>query len=325
MKITFFGIENWQKEYLKQRIIGHEVLYFKEPLHEVKDKNIYESDIICVFVFCKADKKTLSKFKNLKLISTMSAGFDHIDLEYCKKNNIIVTNASGYGDNTVAEFTFSLILNLTRKTNIAHEKSKTGNLSFEGFLGQDVRGKTLGVLGTGRIGQNLINISKGFNMKVVAYDLYPNHDQAKNLGFEYKTLDEVLNESDIISIHTPLLKSTHHMINKETINKMKTGVIIINTSRGPVINTLDLLDALKTNKVAGVGLDVLEEELAMKEHKNKESKIVKANKELLKMPNVIITPHLAFYTKEAIIRILDITLTNIFDLIEHRGYKNQIK
>lgn len=328
MKITFFGIESWQKEYLKQRILGHEVKYFEKPLHEVKDKEIYESEIICVFVFCKANKQTLSKFKNLKLIATMSAGFDHIDLDYCKKNNVVVTNASGYGDNTVAEMVFSLLLNLTRNTHLAHARAKKGELSFEGFLGQDLRGKTLGVLGTGRIGQNSVKIANGFGMKVIAYDAYPNYDLNQSLGFEYVDKETLLANSDFITIHTPLFKSTHHMINKEAVQKMKQGVIIINTSRGPVIDTLALYEGLKSGKIAAAGLDVLEDELQMKEHKKVtgiDKKIVDINKKLLKMDNVIITPHLAFYTKEAITRILDITLTNIYDLIENRGFRNQIK
>lgn len=327
MKISFFDIEPWQKEYLEKRIIGHEVLFFDKPLHLVKDKKAFESEILCVFVFCKANKENLSKFKNLKQVCTMSAGFDHIDLEYCKKNNIIVTNTSGYGDNTVAEMVFSQLLNLTRHTHLAHQRTKTGSLSFEGFLGLDLMGKTLGVLGTGRIGLHSIKIAKGFGMNVVGYDAYPNHHAAKELGFEYVELDEFYKRADMITIHTPLLPSTKHMINKESIAKMKDGVYIINTSRGPVIDTLDLYEAMKSKKIAGAGLDVLEEELEMKANKKvsgKEKKIVDVNKKLFKMENVIVTPHLAFYTKEAIIRILDMTLTNIYDLIENREYKHKI-
>ena len=328
MKITIFGVEKWQQEYLKQRILGHELLCYEKEVHEVKDKEIYESDIVGLFIFSKANKDVLSKFKNLKLITTLSAGFDHIDLDYCKKNNIIVTNASGYGDNTVAEMVFSLLLNLTRNTHLANQRSKTGEISFTGFMGFDLMGKTLGVIGTGRIGQHTIKIAKGFGMNVVAYDAYPNQGSAEQLGFEYKNIDELYAKSDVISLHTPLLKSTHHMINKESIQKMKQGVIIINTSRGPVIDTLALLEGLKTGKIGGAGLDVLEDEALMMQHKkipDQEKKIVDANKEMLKMDNVIITPHLAFYTKEAIIRILDMTLTNIYDLIENRGFRNQIK
>lgn len=328
MKITFFGIENWQKEYVEQRIIGHEVKFFEKPLHEVKDKSTYDSDIIVVFIFSKVNKETLKPFKNLKLVTTMSAGFDHIDLEYCKKKNIIVTNASGYGDNTVAEMAFSLILNLTRQTHHAYNRTKKGELRFKGLLGFDLLGKTIGVLGTGRIGQAAIKIAKGFGMKVIAYDAYPNHDLAHNVGFEYVDKDTLFKESDIITTHVPLFKSTYHLINKESISLMKQGVLIINTSRGPIIDTLALYEALESGKVGGAGLDVLEEELNMIKHKKvtgEHKKIVDINKKLFKHEKVIVTPHLAFYSKEAVTRILDITLTNIYDLIENRGFRNQIK
>ncbi len=329
MKIVFFGLEERQIDYFKERIMGHDVSYYKESLQDAKSDSFYDAEILCVFVYSKLTKQELDKFKKLKLVAAMSTGYDNIDLEECKKRGIFVCNVPAYGDNTVAEHAFGLILTLSRQIHKAYQRTLKKEFEYEGLLGFDLKGKTLGVLGTGRIGQNAIKMAKGFSMNVVAFDILQRPELQDQLGFKYVSLDNLLKESDIITIHVPLLKETTHMINKETISKMKKGVYIINTARGQVINTQDLIDGLKSGQIGGAGIDVLEGELLLKKiikpKTQQERKLIKEAYELMKMPNVLVTPHLAFYSKEGVQRIMDCTLDNVFDFIENRGLRNQVK
>ena len=334
MKIVFFDLEEWEIDYYKERIHGHEVEYYTTSINKTKSKTMYNADIIGVFVFCQVDKKVLDKFKNLKLIAAMSTGFNQIDLEECNKRGIAVSNVPAYGDNTVAEHAFGLILNLSRNIHKAYIRTTQEKFSYEGLMGFDLKGKTLGVLGTGRIGQNSIHIAKGFNMNVIAYDTFSRPELQEQFGFKYVSLDELYANSDIITIHVPLLDSTHHMINDEAISKMKEGVLIINTARGPIVDTAALIRGLKSGRIRGAGVDVLEGELLVMEEKEvvhenhslakDQMELLLQDHELMKMPNVIVTPHLAFYSREGVQRILDTTLENVFDLIENRGLKNQV-
>lgn len=329
MKIAFFGLEDRQVKYFNDKIIGQDVEYHTESLQDAKGDSFYDAEILAVFVYSKVTKKELDKFKKLKFIATMSTGFDHIDLEECKERGIPVCNVPAYGDNTVAEHAFGLILNLSRQIHKAYQRTIKKDFEYEGLLGFDLKGKTLGVLGTGRIGQNSIRIAKGFSMNVIAYDVFQRPELQDQLGFKYVELDELLTQSDIITIHVPLLKETEHMINKETIAKMKKGAFIINTARGQIINTRDLINALESGHLGGAGIDVLEGELFLKKilkpKTEQEKELVNEAHELMKMPNVIVTPHLAFYSKEGVQRIMDATLDNLFDYIENRGLRNQVK
>jgi len=329
MKIVFFGIEDRQIHYFNEKIIGHDVEYHTESLQDAKGDSFYDADILCVFVYSKVTSKELAKFKNLKFIAAMSTGFDHIDVEECKERGIPVCNVPAYGDNTVAEHAFGLILTLSRQIHKAYLRTIKKEFEYEGLLGFDLKGKTLGVLGTGRIGQNSIKMGNGFSMNVVAYDVFQRPELQTQLGFKYVSLDDLLVQSDIITIHVPLLKETTHMINKETIAKMKKGVYIINTARGQIINTRDLIIGLESGYIGGAGIDVLEGELFLKKilapKTSEEKELVKEAHELMKLPNVVVTPHLAFYSKEGVQRIMDATLDNIFDYIENRGLRNQVK
>jgi D-lactate dehydrogenase len=335
MKIVFFELEDWEIDYFKKRILNQQAEYYKTSIVETHAEGIYDADIIASFVFSKLDKETLSKFRNLKFIATMSTGYDHIDLEECKNRNISVCNVPSYGENTVAEHVFGLILNLSRNIYKAYQVTSKGKFSYEGLMGFDLKNKTLGILGTGKIGQNVIKIAKGFNMYVIAFDPYPNLLLEKSLDFKYVSYDELMTQSDIVSIHVPLNSHTYHLINRDSIQKMKTGAMIINTARGPIVDTNALLEALNNGKLGGAGLDVLEGEMLMKEEKA----IVSSNSNiardqmatllqdyaLMRMHNVIVTPHLAFYSREAVTRILDSTLENIYDYIETRGLRNKIE
>ncbi|MFH0712677.1 MAG: NAD(P)-dependent oxidoreductase [Candidatus Jorgensenbacteria bacterium] len=318
MKIAFFEIEGWEEEVIKKRL--GDVYLSKETLNEdnLPEDNSFE--IISVFGSSRVTDKVLGHFPNLKFLTTRSTGFDHIDLEACKKRNIPVAYVPGYGDNTVAEFAFGLILNLTRKIYAAVDRIKeTGSFQFEGLRGTDLKGKTLGVVGTGRIGKEAIKIAKGFGMKVVATDVYPDEKFAKEQGYEYIPLEKLLSSSDVITIHCPYTKETHHLINKDNVRLIKKGAYLVNTARGGIVETEALVLALQEGILAGAGLDVLEEEVEVKEEMvfarekrdSEEMKVMLEDHVLMRMPNVLITPHTAFNSQEAVERILAKTLENI--------------
>lgn len=336
MKIAFFEIENWEVDYIKTRINadsdadlrGLELFFSPEKLNkdnlpEILRQSSGQSDfeIISVFVGSNISGEIISALPNLKLITTRSTGFDHIDLKTAKEKNIQVAYVPGYGDNTVAEFAFGLILTLSRKIYEAADRLKeTSDFSLDGLRGFDLAGKTIGIVGTGRIGRHVIKIAKGFEMNIVASDVNPDENFAKEMGFKYLPFEELLAVSDIISLHVPNIESTNHMINSNNINKVKKGAILINTSRGAVVETTVLIKALNDGILGGAGLDVLEEEGAISDEKElvlygrpeeHNLKTVIQNHVLIDMKNVIVTPHNAFNTNEALQRILNTDLENI--------------
>lgn len=334
MKIVFFDLEDWQLDYLKERVHNQDAHYFTTSIRDTDLDGISDADIISMFIYSKVTKDILDKFPNLKMVATMSTGFDHIDIEECKKRGIAVCNVPAYGDNTVAEHAFGLILNLSKKIYKAYARIVRGQFNYDGLLGFDIKGKTLGVIGTGRIGCYSMKIANGFGMNVVAYDVFPRENLQSEYNFKYVSLDDLFAQSDIITIHVPLLKGTLHLINDDAISKMKKGVLLINTSRGPIVETDALIRGLQSGKIGGAGLDVLEDETSIKGEwellheittlPSEQLKVMVENEALMQMENVLVTPHLAFYTKEAIQRILDTNLKNIFDLIENRGLENQV-
>ncbi|MEK7593394.1 MAG: hydroxyacid dehydrogenase [Patescibacteria group bacterium] len=326
MKIAFFEIENWETDYVKQRLPDVEFFFSKEKLNKDNLPEQKDFDAVSVFVGSEVKKEVIDFFPNLKLITTRSTGFDHVDLKIAKKKGVKIGYVPGYGDNTVAEFAFGLLLNLSRKIYAAADRIKEiGSFSFEGLQGFDLSGKTMGILGTGRIGKYAIKIAKGFGMNVIAYDVFPNKDLEKELGFQYVSLDELLANSDVISLHLPYNESTHHIINSQNISKIKKGAVIINTARGALLETEALIKALNSGIIGGYGADVLEEEGIIKDERafllyghpeEHNLKTALANHVLIDMPNVIITPHNAFNTKEALQRILDTDIENIKSFIE---------
>ena len=326
MKIAFFEIENWETDYVKQRLPDVEFFFSKEKLNKDNLPEQKDFDAVSVFVGSEVKKEVIDFFPNLKLITTRSTGFDHVDLKIAKKKGVKIGYVPGYGDNTVAEFAFGLLLNLSRKIYAAADRIKEiGSFSFEGLQGFDLSGKTMGILGTGRIGKYAIKIAKGFGMNVIAYDVFPNKDLEKELGFQYVSLDELLANSDVISLHLPYNESTHHIINSQNISKIKKGAVIINTARGALLETEALIKALNSGIISGYGADVLEEEGIIKDERafllyghpeEHNLKTALANHVLIDMPNVIITPHNAFNTKEALQRILDTDIENIKSFIE---------
>jgi len=320
-KIAFFGVKSWEKEIIEREISKLDTFgvgIFKE---EVQDnlELAAKYDIISPFIYSRFDEKTLNKLPNLKMVATRSTGTDHINCDWCKKNNIVVANVPVYGSNTVAEYAFALLLAITRKVVVAHQSVEDGEFNPEGLTGVDLVGKTLGVIGCGKIGQNVIKIARGFGMKVLGVDDYKNPDLEKKSGFKYVDLETCLKNSDFVTLHVPALPGTTHMINKQNIKLMKPGSYLINTARGAVVETEAIVWALNNKILAGVGLDVVEEEmLADSMSVITSNKITKDNLQnllsfhmLRDRDDVVFTPHNAFNTKEAIERIVETTVENI--------------
>ena len=318
--IYFFEVAPGERAFLKTfRPKGYSIRHFAERAEEVNASTLRRADIISVFIYSHVTANILKKAPRLKLIATRSTGFDHIDIETARKRSIAVANVPFYGENTVAEHTFALILGLSRKVHQAYFRTIRGDFSFEGLQGFDLKGKILGIIGTGHIGLHAIRIATGFGMKVLAYDIERNAFMAETLGFSYVPFNELLAKSDIISLHAPYRKETRHMINKSNINTIKRGALLINTARGGLVETEALALALDQGILAGAGLDVLEGEELIKEERQILSKeysvdhlkTLLQNHILLNRENVVITPHIAFNSKEAFLRILETTVANI--------------
>lgn len=323
MKIGFFEVEGWEKDIVSQKDWAktNELVYLENRLDELTLTQQEDFDIVSIFVNSKISKAVLDFLPNLKLICTRSTGFDHIDLIECQRRQIKVAYVPGYGDNTVAEYAFGLMLNLTRKIYQAIDQIKEiESFSLKELRGVDLKGKKLGVVGTGRIGKEAIKIAKGFSMEVLAYDPFPDNNFAAQLQFQYLTFEELLKSSDIITLHCPYNKNTHHLINQDNIHLLKKGCYLVNTARGAIVETPAIVKAIKEGILAGYGTDVLEEETEVKNETDylikefideQKLKVMLYNHVLMKMPNVLITPHNAFNTIEALQRILNTTLLNI--------------
>lgn len=324
VKIVFFELEKFglgdKKDYVKKALAAHTVVFVEAPLTSENSAKAVDADIVACFIYSRIDSILLSSLPKLRLLVTMSTGFEHIDLAACQKRNIIACNVPSYGENTVAEHAIALLLSLTRKIVPSVERTRKGDFSLDGLRGSDLHGKTMGIIGTGKIGKNVAKYAKAFGMRVVAYDRFPDNEFAKKEGIGYVLFDDLLSDSDFISVHAPETKETFHMINVDNVRKIKPGCFLINTARGGLIETDALLIGLKEGIFAGVGLDVLEEEYAIREEmellhehyqKKFDMKTLLEEHMLLEMPNVIITPHNAFNTNEALMRILDTTVDNI--------------
>lgn len=319
MRIAFFEVQDWEQPTLKHAFEGDEVLLRPEALTIDNVDEFKDFEVISVFIYSEVNQALLSKLPQLRLIATRSTGYDHIDLNACRQQNITVCNVPTYGEVTVAEHTFALILSLSRLIHDAYERSRRGDFKCQMVQGFDLHGKTIGVVGTGRIGRNVIEIARGFSMKVLAFDKYPNADAAKTLGFEYVDAATLLRAADVVTLHLPLLDETYHFLNRESLATLKPSAVVINTARGGLIDTQALAEALVKKKIAGAGLDVLEEETLIREEtqllfdsvpRERLAKVLEAHI-LLRLSNVIITPHCAFNSRESLQRLLDTTVENI--------------
>jgi len=334
MKIAFFEVTQKEKNYIKKKLSRNfDLQFYQEPLTDGFDsKAILDASVISPFIYSVVSAKIISQIKKLKLIATRSTGFNHIDLTAAKKRKVAVANVPYYGENTVAEHTFALILALSRNLHKAYVRTSSNDFSIEGLRGFDLRGKTLGVVGAGSIGVHVIKIAKGFGMEIMAFDSKPNHILTELLDFNYVPLDELLKKSDIITLHCPYNQFTHHLINMNNIKKVKKGALFINTARSGIIEPKALYYAIEKNIFSGAGLDVFEGEELLKEENQMLTKnvsvehletLLKRNI-LLRRENVIITPHIAFDSMEAIERILDTTVENIISFLEGKNYHKVI-
>ena len=305
--IYHFSIPEWQQNHLKNAL-DTTSSFFTQNIQEIDLSLIQDAEIISVFIQDDVSAQIISKLPKLKLIVTRSTGFDHIDLEEAKKRNILVENVPGYGSNTVAEHGFALLLALTKNTSKINVRTKNLNFEYMDCLGLDLHNKTIGVMGSGRIGKNMIQIAKGFDMNVLVYDIFKDEFLAESLNFKYVELDYLIQNSDIISLHLPLLPETKHILNQEKLKLAKSGSYLINVSRGELIANQDLAWALDQGIFAGVALDTLDGEKDM--FKNGATEL---QAKILKDERVIYTPHSAYYTKEALQRILDQTAQNILN------------
>jgi D-lactate dehydrogenase len=319
MNIVIFEAKPRDKVFFKKHCAKDSITFVTEALTTENAKKYARAEIVSVFVFSKISKETLTLLPKLRVIATRSTGYDHINTIAAKKRNVLVCNVPQYGSNTVAEHTFALILNLSRNVHKSYVRAQNENYEIEDLVGFDLKDKWLGVIGAGKIGQHVIKIAKGFGMHVIAYDEHKDHFLADLLHFSYaQSIEEVLEKADIVTLHVPSLPSTKHLINKERLAHFKKGALLINTSRGDVVDTEALYNALKEKKLGGAGLDVIEGEQYVKEDRELLAKqdiaqmqILLESKKILKMDNVVFTPHNAFNSKEALHRILEETIRNI--------------
>lgn len=319
MIISFFEISPREIERYTNDLNKHELRFFYNSIQEEAYESYCDSEILSVFINSKITADLINAMPGIKFIATRSTGFEHINAECCKQKSISVSNVPLYGENTVAEHTFALLLSLSRNIHKTYVRTLSNNFSTEGIQGFDLRGKTIGVVGAGNIGMHVIRMAKGFGMKAQAFDINKNHFISEILDFNYVSMEELLQTSDIISLHAPYNKNTHHLINKNNISKIKKGAILINTARGGLVEVDALIEALDNNILSGAGLDVIEgEEYLMEEgyiytgEKGIEAaKLLKQNYLLLHRENVVITPHNAFNSVEAAERIVKTTIKNI--------------
>ena len=325
MRIIFYDTKPYDKLFFEP--MGEEAglsLKFQEvKLNEDTAVLARGYDAVCIFVNDDCGKKTIQVLKELNVgtILLRCAGFNNVDLKAAKDAGIKVLRVPSYSPEAVAEYAMGLLLAVNRQIHKAYIRTKDFNFSINGLMGIDLVCKTAGVIGTGKIGQMMIDILKGFKMRILAYDPYP----AEGLDVEYVDLDRLFKESDVITLHCPLTKDTRHIINKHSIAKMKDGVLLVNTSRGALINTPDLIDALMQRKFAGVGLDVYEEE---DEYffEDKSNDII-TDEDLIRLTsfrNVILTSHQAFFTKDAMEAIAKVTIENALAVLHGEELKNQV-
>ncbi|MFW5697145.1 MAG: hydroxyacid dehydrogenase [Fimbriimonadaceae bacterium] len=320
MKILVTEVEEWEREKFRELEQDHEVEYTTEPLRPHTAEEHPEAEAVATFIYSKLQAETLQKLPKLELIATRSTGFDHIDLEHCRQRGITVSNVPEYGDNTVAEHVFGLLLTISHRLREAMDRTRRGDFSFKGLQGFDLMDKTLGIIGTGNIGRHVSRIANGFGMHVLGYDVKPDEGAAQEYGFKYVDIDKLLAESDVITLHVPASEKTKNLISTKEFRQMKEGAVLINTARGDVLDNQALIGALSEGKLRAAGLDVLPEEPVVREEAellrsvfqrehNLENLLI--DHVLLRLSNVYITPHSAFNTEEAVSRILSTTAENL--------------
>ncbi len=328
-KVVFFGSQPYDEVSFNENntSFGYELQYYKGHLSRNNAILARGAEVVCIFVNDTADAETLHILAGcgVRLLALRCAGYNNVDLEAARREGIAVVRVPAYSPYAVAEHTVALMLSLNRKIPRATWRTRDGNFSIHGLLGFDMHGKTAGIIGTGKIARILIRILRGFGMKILAYDVYPDHDFARQHQVTYVTLDELYRQSDIISLHCPLTEETRYMIDETAISQMKDGVMIINTGRGQLIHTYDLIQGLKRKKVGSAGLDVYEEE-GDYFFEDQSDRIMDDDilARLLSFNNVIVTSHQAFFTQEALENIATTTLQNIEDFRQGKELINEV-
>lgn len=327
MKILFYGTKNYDEQFFEKLLPqypGVEIKFIEANIHEETAALAKGYDGICAFVNADLGTPVIEELnkQGIRLILMRCAGYNNVDLKTAHKYGIKVLRVPGYSPEAVAEHAMALVLTANRHTHKAYIKCRENNFALNGLMGVNLYQKTAGIIGTGKIGQAMARICKGFGMKVIAYDLFPN----KELDFlEYVSLDELLSSSDLISLHCPLTEETRHIINEKSIAKMKNGVILVNTSRGGLIKTEDLIAGIRDHKFFAVGLDVYEEESDLV-YEDMSEKILYTStiQRLLSFPNVTMTSHQGFFTEEALTNIAETTLENAKAFMNGEELKNEV-
>lgn len=328
--IAFFGSKPYDEASFneKNKEYGFELRYYKGHLNKHNVILTQGVDAVCIFVNDTADAEVIRLMADngVKLLALRCAGYNNVDLKAAADRGITVVRVPAYSPYAVAEYTVALMLSLNRKIPRATWRTRDGNFSLHGLLGFDMYGKTAGIIGTGKIAKKLICILRGFGMNILAYDLYPDYNFAREHQVVYTSLDELYHNSDIISLHCPLTEQTKYLINDYSISKMKDGVMIINTGRGQLIHTNALIEGLKNKKIGSAGLDVYEEESEYF-YEDQSDKIIDDDTlaRLLSFNNVIVTSHQAFFTREALANIASTTLQNIKDFMNHKPLENEVR
>jgi D-lactate dehydrogenase len=326
-KVTFFSTQAYDKVFFEKHNIdfGYELEFFDTQLNEHTAKLIQSTDVVCVFVNDVVNEAVIKRLakKNVKIIALRCAGFNNVDLEAAKRLGIRVCRVPAYSPEAVAEHAMAMILTLNRKTHKAYNRVREQNFSLNGLLGFDLRGKTIGIIGTGNIGKAFAKIVKGFGCTILAYDIVADAEMVKD-GVTFVSLETIFKESEIISLHCPLNEQTKHLVNAKSIASMKDRVMIINTSRGGLIETASAIEGLKEGKIGYLGIDVYEQEEKLF-FRDLSADIIQddAIQRLMSFPNVLVTAHQAFFTNEALTQIALVTFGNIQVLLEDKDIENK--
>ena len=327
MKVAFFSVHSYDKEYFNRYNNEHELIFFEAALDEQTTNLAAGCQTVCVFVNDKLNPAVLSQLskQGVRLVALRCAGYNNVNLASAKENNITVVRVPAYSPHAVAEHAVALILTLNRKTHKAYNRVREGDFSLRKLTGFDLYGKTAGIIGTGKIGQVFATIMLGFGCKVLAYDVIIN-ELLKSKGVNYVSLDELLKPSDIVSLHCPLTEQTKHIINEASLSIMKHGSMLINTSRGGLVDTKAAINHLKSGQLGYLGIDVYEQEEQLFFH-NLSGQVIQDDviMRLMSFPNVLITAHQGFFTDEALTQIAQATLKNISDFAKGLPLLNMVQ
>lgn len=329
IKIAVFSSKHYDKEHLEiaNKKFGFNIEYYDHKLSHKTAVTAQGYDAVCVFVNDEVDKTVLQKLAHcgVKILALRCAGFDNVDIAEAKKLGITVVRVPAYSPEAVAEHAVALMMTLNRRTHKAYQRTRDANFALDGLTGFNMHNRTAGVIGTGKIGQAVIRILKGFGMNILAYDPFPN-DIAVELGAQYVQLDELYAKSDVITLHCPMSPENYHLLNKDSFKKMKNGVMIINTSRGGLLDATAAIDALKQTKIGALGMDVYENERDLFfEDKSNDVILDDVFRRLSSCHNVIFTGHQAFLTQEALLNISETTLTNIKQISQEEPCQNIVE